>query len=265
MTYRYFAPLAGLLGLLTLPANAQTPGPALTINVQAQRHRISPYIYGMAYPDAALAKELKLPLNRWGGDGTTRYNWQVDSTNAGDDWFFMAGGNDKPTPSGGPDTLMETAKVNGGTVLLSVPIIDYLNKATAYDSSYPISLFGPQQKVNPYVHPIVNGKQTDAGNGRTPDGKPITLTHDQILRIHTPNSPPLQGAWVRHLVAKFGPASKGGVPIYELDNEPGGWNNTHRDIHPGGTGHDELVITRATAFLATARRNTETWARATII
>jgi len=29
--------------------------------------------------------------------------------------------------------------------------------------------------------------------------------------------------------------------VYELDNEPGGWNNTHRDVHPGLTGHYELV------------------------
>jgi hypothetical protein len=42
-------------------------------------------------------------------------------------------------------------------------------------------------------------------------------------------------------VQKFGPADKGGVAIYEMDNEPGGWNNTHRDVHPDQTGHDELV------------------------
>jgi len=222
-------------------AHAQTAGPSLSVDVAADRHPISPFIYGMAYPDPALAKEIRLPINRWGGDATTRYNWQNDGTNAGDDWFFMAGGKDNPTPGGEPDALVASAKSVGGTVLMTVPIIDYVNKATNTDSTFPVSVFGPQQKVNPYVHPVVNGQATDAGNGRKPDGTPITLTKEQILRVHVPNTPDLQRGWIQHLVDKFGPASRGGVPIYEMDNEPDGWNNTHRDIHPGPTGDDELV------------------------
>lgn len=229
--------------------HAQTSGPALSVNAQADRHPISPDIYGMAYPDAAFAKEIHLPINRWGGDGTTRYNWQVDGTNSGDDWFFMAGGSDHPTPSGGPDALFTQARADGGNVLMTIPVIDYINKATATDCSFPVSLFGPQQKTNPYVHPIVNGRQTDAGNGRKPDGTPIPLTKEQILRIHVPNTPALQQAWVQHLVAKFGTAARGGVGTYELDNEPDGWNNTHRDVHPGPTGHDELT-SRCLAYAA---------------
>ncbi|MDQ2800835.1 MAG: glycoside hydrolase family 44 protein, partial [Armatimonadota bacterium] len=232
-----------------LAVHAQTPGPALAIDAAADRHPISPFIYGMAYPDAALAKEIRLPLTRWGGDGTTRYNWQIDSTNSGDDWYFTAGGKDHPTPSAGADAFVDRAKDAGGQVLMTVPIIDYINKATAWDSSFPVSIFGPQQKVNPYIHPTVDGVRTDAGNGRKPDGTPLVLTKEQMLRINTLNTPELQRGWIQHLVAKFGMASKGGVPVYELDNEPGGWNNTHRDVHPGKTGHDELV-SRSIAYAA---------------
>ena len=97
---------------MPMPAiHAQTPGPDLSVDASADRHPISPLIYGMAYPDLALAKEIRLPLSRWGGDGTTRYNWQIDNTNAGDDWFFMAGGHDNPTPSGGPDALVDDPKI----------------------------------------------------------------------------------------------------------------------------------------------------------
>ena len=134
-------------------------------------------------------------------------------------------------------------------MLLTVPIINYVNKAAAWDCSFPVSIFGKQQKVNPYVRPTIDGRQTDAGNGRTPDGKPIVLTKEQILRVNVPNTPELQRAWVKHLVEKFGATAKDGVAIYELDNEPGGWNNTHRDIHPGETGHDELV-SRSIAYAA---------------
>ncbi|CAN5570190.1 hypothetical protein BH11ARM2_BH11ARM2_14160 [soil metagenome] len=224
--------------LLLVPASALAAGPALTIDAAADRHPISPYIYGMAYADPTLAKEIRLSLNRWGGDATTRYNWKVDGSNSGDDWFFMAGGKDHPTPSGEPDAWVNAAKAYGGQVMLTIPIIDYVNKATAIDCTFPVSIFGPQQKVNPYVHPVVNGKATDAGNGRKPDGTVIQPTKDQLLRVHIPNTPSLQKGWVKHLVERFG---NGGVPIYEMDNEPDGWNNTHRDIHPGATGHSELV------------------------
>ena len=245
---RFSAPLLAaivLLGLLAVcpAARAQTPGPRLTVDAAADRHPISPDIYGINDNpwDPALGKEVAVPVSRWGGDATTRYNWAVDGTNSGDDWFFMAGGTAAPTPSGGADAFVQKVKAVGGKALLTIPVIDYINKATAQDCSYPISLLGPQQKTNPYVHPIVNGTQTDAGNGRKPDGTPIVLTCDQILRVHVPNTPAQQAAWVKHLVGKFGPAAKGGVAIYQMDNEPGGWANTHRDIHPDVPTYREIV------------------------
>ena len=231
-------------------AHAQMAGPALTVDVAADRHPISSDIYGMAYPDAALATEIRLPMNRLGGDATTRYNWKIDSSNVGADWFFIAGSdNPQPTPSGGPDAVVAQSKSIGGKALLTVPIIDFINSATTTDCSFPVSLFGPQQQTNPYVHPIINGEQTDAGNGLTPDGQPIQLTPQQILRTNLPNTPDFQRGWIEHLVKKFGTTAQGGVGVYELDNEPGGWNNTHRDVHPGLTGHDELV-SRSIAYAA---------------
>jgi hypothetical protein len=240
--YRNFGPAAVCAGLFITALTAgfaDSPGLELTVNVALDRHIISPNIYGMAYADPALAKEISLPLARWGGDATTRYNWKIDSSNAGDDWFFMANGSGKP--SAGPDKLIESAKGWGGRVMLTIPIIDYISSVTGTDCSFPVSVFGQQQKTNPYVHPIVNGQQTDAGNGRTPDGKVIPMTKDQILRTNILNTPQIQGDWVRYLASKFGPTAGGGVAMYEMDNEPGGWNNTHRDLHPGNLGHDELV------------------------
>ncbi len=241
--------LASCVALLSLAA-----GPALTIDASADRHPIDPAIYGMANADPVLAKEIRLPMYRWGGDGTTRYNWQADCSNAGDDWFFMAGGKLHPTPGGDVDKLVLASRAFGGRMLLTVPILDYLNASRDWDCTYPVSLFGPQQKVNPYVHPIVNGVRTDAGNGRTPDGKPLPpLTRQQILRTHRLNSPAFQQEWVRHLVDTFGTAAHDGVAAYELDNEPGGWGNTHRDVHPGATGHDELV-SRSLAYAAVVKQ-----------
>ena len=231
--------------LLTLPATPSmaATGPRLTVDAAADRHPISPDIYGMANVDLRMAKEIRLPMLRWGGDQSTRYNWQLDSSNVGNDWFYMAG-SDKPLrpPGGTPDRAVLLSRQAGGRALLTVPIFDQLNNARGWDCSYPTSLFGPQRKVNPYVHPVVGGVRTDAGDGIAPDGKPLPpLTPEQIARAHRPNSPEFQQAWVRHLVQQFGTADHGGVAVFELDNEPGGWNNTHRDVHPEPTGHDELA------------------------
>jgi hypothetical protein len=123
---------AGLLGIIALSAitmhgvatdvAASAGAPALAVDVAADRHPISPDIYGMndnPY-DPALAREIRLPVSRWGGDAATRYNWQVDASNAGDDWFFMAGSEQQhPTPSGSADRFVRKAKDAGGKALLT--------------------------------------------------------------------------------------------------------------------------------------------------
>jgi hypothetical protein len=58
------------------PARAAT-GPALSVDAGAGRHAISPGIYGMNFADPALAREIGLPLNRWGGNRTDTYNWRI--------------------------------------------------------------------------------------------------------------------------------------------------------------------------------------------
>ena len=242
-----FVAACALLSVLPTTVHAADAGPLLTVDVTADRHAISPDIYGMNVFGAdagfqAFMKECRLPISRQGGDATTRYNWKIDASNAGDDWFFMAGSSDAVhTPSGTADKFIAANSGAGAKSLLTIPIIDYINKATAIDCTFPVSRFGKQQNVNPYVHPVVDGKQTDAGNGRKPDGKPIALTTADILRVHIPNTPDFQKQWLQYLVGKFGAANKGGVAIYEMDNEPSGWGNTHRDIHPDPTGYDELI------------------------
>ena len=73
---------------------AQTANPTLSVDVKADRHPISPDIYVMNHYalEPALAKKLRIPLERWGANHTSRYNWLVDSSNSGDDFFFVVGG-----------------------------------------------------------------------------------------------------------------------------------------------------------------------------
>jgi len=48
-------------------------GPDLSVDVMADRHPISPYIYGIAFPDPMLAREIGLPLRRSSNDTTVRF------------------------------------------------------------------------------------------------------------------------------------------------------------------------------------------------
>jgi hypothetical protein len=230
--------VSGVAGLASAAPAAAT-GPTLTVDATADVHPISPLIYGMnSYGvDQSMATALKIPIERWGGDGTTRYNWEQDSSNAGGDWYFMGGsGTSDPTPSAGPDALEAKDKASGGTTDMTIPIIPWINNSSATNCSYPTSVYGAQESVNPYVK-APDGSQ--CGDGLTTAGVPITDTH--ITSDNTANSPAFEAAWVQHLVAKFGTAAAGGVGIYQMDNEPSGWDNTHRDVHPAQTGWDELV------------------------
>src|SRR3954470_15757329 len=62
----------------------------VTIDARADRHAIDPRIYGVAAASEAQLAELNAPLNRWGGNTSSRYNWKLDCDNRGADWFFQS-------------------------------------------------------------------------------------------------------------------------------------------------------------------------------
>ena len=218
------------LGIWTVTGDSQrafSQAPTLTVDASASRHAISPDIYGIANYglDATFAKEIQVGNIRWGGDGTTRYNWQVDSSNSGFDWYFMGGnGETTPVPSASADLMVNTYKP--ADALITIPIIPYVNKSAAWSCSFPVSIYGAQQSTNPYVHP--NGDT--CGNSIATNG--TQLLDNNIYANHIDNTTSLQQQWVQHLISTFGTAANGGVKFYQLDNEPYGWSNTHRDVMP---------------------------------
>ena len=92
-----------------------------------------------------------------------------------------------------------------------------------------------QQSTNPYVHP--NGDS--CGNSIASNGTQLLDTN--IYANHIDNTTSLQQQWVQHLVSTFGNAAKGGVKFYQLDNEPYGWSNTHRDVMPNGATYPTIT------------------------
>ena len=218
---------------------AQTT-PTLIVNATGNPHPINPDIYGIASYglDETFAAEIQVPNIRWGGDATTRYNWEVDSSNSGFDWYFMGGnGQTTPTPSASADLMINTYKAaSNAHTLLTIPIIPYVNKSSAWSCSFPVSVYGAQQSTNPYVFP--NG-ETCGNSISSPSG--AQLIDNDIYANHIDNTVALEQGWLEHLTSTFGTAANGGVPYYQLDTEPGGWSNTHRDVEPSQPDYNTII------------------------
>jgi hypothetical protein len=224
---------------IVLPSTAFA---ASTVNVDARSrvHLFSPLIYGVAYGDDARFTAVGYPLRRWGGNSTTRYNWQVDVHNTAQDWYFenIPDSSDHahvPPTDNSADKFIAAARAAGADVLLTIPTIGWTPRADSphthpYFAGFPVQKYGAQQSTDAQWDP-------DAGNGRHTDGTPITGNdpHDTSTEV----DPSFEQGWIAHLQAKFGHADDGGVRFYALDNEIMLWNSTHRDVHPQPTTYDE--------------------------
>lgn len=227
------------LFIIALQGTAQQSAPlSLIVDAAVDRHPIDPNVYGIQQGglDPAFAREIKLPNTRWGGDNTTRYNWQVDSSNDGGDFYFLGGnGEATPIPGAQVDTIISNFRPSGTSTLITIPIIPYINSTSQYTCSYRVSVYGPQQATNPYFQ-LPNGDQ--CGNGIAPNGDQILDTN--IYYNHIDNDPSIQAAWIDHLKSKFGEGATG-AHYFQLDNEPYGWGNTHVDVEPNGVIYDTII------------------------
>ena len=77
-----------LLFLATLTVFGQNPAVTVNIDANANRHSINPQIYGINYGTTSTLADLNSPLNRLGGNNTSRYNWQVNADNRGQRLVF---------------------------------------------------------------------------------------------------------------------------------------------------------------------------------
>ncbi len=213
----------------TGPAPTATPLPgglALRVDASGNQHPISPYIYGMNFAEEALVKELRLPVNRSGGNATTRYNWKLDVSNRAADWFFE----NIPNDGSSADLFVEANTRAGADTVMTLPMIGWTPKSQEITCGFSVSKYGKQQQTDPY--------RPDCGNGVRPDGSPIT--NNDPTDTSTAIDPAFVQDWVRHLIGLYGTADQGGVKFYNLDNEPYLWSSNHRDVHPKPVSYDEL-------------------------
>jgi hypothetical protein len=213
-------------------------GPVLSINAAAGRHAISDDIYGMNFADEALAAELRLPVNRRGGNSTTRYNWQNDTYNTGSDWYFENipenNSNTSALPNGSAaDRFVEQNRRTGTRSILTIPLIGWVAKrrrsSHPYDCGFKVSKYGLQDSVDSW--------DSDCGNGVHSS---INLAGNDPADTSVATTTVFVSEWITHLTGRYGSATNGSATYYNLDNEPMLWNSTHRDIHPTPTSYDEL-------------------------
>jgi hypothetical protein len=224
------------VGAGLLPA-APVAAQQVTVDVDAGsgRHAIDPRIYGLAFADAPTLTDLHVPLNRWGGNTTSRYNWQVNADNRGFDWFFESIAYASATPGAGPDDFIRTAHGVGAEAMMTIPTLGWVAKVGPNRSklaSFSIAKYGAQTGNDWQWFP-------DAGNGVSQaTGQHITGNDPNDANV--PADSTFQKAWVQHIVSTFGPAQSGGLRHYIIDNEPSIWHGTHFDVHPTGATMDEV-------------------------
>lgn len=232
-----------------LPAGAasDTAPIAITIDVRADRHPISPLIYGVSFGDTRTLADLGVPVNRAGGNSASLYDWRTEARNAGRDWYFESMPIEGDEPSQYGTRFVERTTAGGAAAMLTMPMTGWaatLGPHRTKRASFAQSKYGAQETHDDAGFP-------DAGSGLRPDGTPITGNDptDATRRVDLES----QRAWIVELVARWGRASAGGVRFYAMDNEPSRWHDIHRDVRPVGLHAREmaaLVVAHARAVKA---------------
>jgi hypothetical protein len=108
---------------------------AVTVDPALDRRPISDLVYGVNFASPAQLAAIGYPLNRWGGNRTTRYNWQLDVDNSAADWFFTnyTGEDDPPNlPAGSSaDLFLRDSRAARAEVVLTLPTIGRVAGARA--------------------------------------------------------------------------------------------------------------------------------------
>jgi len=242
----------------TADMSITTPGStnvAVNIDALANRHQISPYIYGINSMTESDVTNLSPTFVRFGGNEASDYNWKLFTYNSGSDWYF------EDYSLGGFDSVGFTSFTvgSGSQMLTTIPTLDWVAKGSGW--SFSVKTYGAQCSVDPY--------NTDAGNGQiagstgncSTSTQPVTTspaTAAYYPLVDTPGDCPSgttdgstcidRQTWATALASAFGSGTCN-VPyspitschFYDMDNEPEIWNGSHRDIHPTQPGYEELV------------------------
>src|SRR5207253_1795831 len=147
--------VATALAVPSGPAQAANPGPALTVDVTAGRHAISPYIYGENFTDTSTASATGVTVDRFGGNAATRFNYLNNETNTGADWYYENVG---ATPA---TTFIGADRLAGLSTLWELPLSGYVAKTSSLDHplacGFPTESFPTQDSTDSWDPHCGNG------------------------------------------------------------------------------------------------------------
>jgi hypothetical protein len=242
----------------------------VTVDTLANRHAISPYVYGGAFPyDAPTITDSGLPVVRWGGNAASTYNWKLFTDNADNDYYFedytfSALNNSKDSDS---IQFINDVKSAGSNPLMTMVMLNWVAQSAEtsvtqggtdnYHWSYSVAKYGTQCSVDPYNTDAGNGVKSDCTTHLTADPNDAYFP---LLDDHTATCPSgttcyYRDDWAAAMATAFGSAQH----FYDMDNEIDIWGGTHIDIHPAPTTYQELRDT-----YLTEARNLKTWDPAAI-
>jgi hypothetical protein len=211
------------------------PAVVLTVNANGNIHAIDPRIYGVAFASTSDLNNLNASTNRFGGNATSQYNWQINAANRASDWYFQSIGSTSPVPGRDGDDFIQAARNAGAEAMLTIPTVGWVAKLgpnRAKLAGYSIAKYGPQTDNDWQWFP-------DAGNG-IQAGTNARITWNDPNDADIPADENFQRGWIQHLVSTWGLSSAGGQKYYFLDNEPSLWAWTHQNVHPLGAGMEEV-------------------------
>ena len=204
------------------------------MDVKTGRHPISPFIYGInLINNTDFAKEIKLPVSRYGGNAVTRYNWKTNVYNTANDFYYENA--DQDPSIGSSDQFTERCQKAGVKTIMQISMIGWMPKDKG-SCGFNIKKYGEQQVTCTWCP----GPFHDCGNGLKKDGKtPITGNdpYDTSFQVDVKWAE----EYVRHVVGKYGKASKDGILFYDLDNELDLWDESQRDVRNYPVDTDEVI------------------------
>jgi hypothetical protein len=242
----------------------------VSVNTLVDRHAISPYVYGGAYPkDATTVTDSGMSVVRWGGNATSTYNWQLHTYNADNDYFFedfnATGFGSSGTSNVDGDSVqwITDVKAAGGTPLMTMAMLPWVAKSAEGGGNghwvFSAAKYQGQCHVDPFNldagDGIVGGANCDSNPTITADSTDINNAYFPLLDDHNATCPGgttcvYRNDWAVALATAFGSAPH----LYDMDNEIDIWGGTHRDIHPTPAAYEELRDT-----YLTEARNLKTW------
>ena len=227
------------------PSAPATTNVDVTIDALTNRHSISTYVYGGAYPkDAPTISDGGLTVVRWGGNATSRYNWKTFTYNAANDWYFEDFGYSEIGDSDSSKYIQDV-KAAGSNPLMTMVMLPWVAKGSGW--SFSVSKYGAQCSTDPYNSDAGNGVKSDCSTNLTADPKDANVALLDQPGTKDPPGSVYRNQWTAALARAFGTAPH----FYNMDNEMDIWGGTHRDVHPNPSVYDELrdtYITEARAL-----------------